>query len=195
MRKKAYYRRSTKYKKDYKKLKYMLFCIVIIVMLVLFFTKFNNRHKLNVSLNNLASFKISSENIIQLQEVAKKYNLDFAEMITYYGIENNFFDNKDLNISSIEQDFIINYDSIKNKYKKKSIDPYYNLIKNILQDIKSFPIPLEHSKNYIYGDSYGAERTYGGKRKHTGTDIMDRENMVGRIPIISMTDGIIENIG
>nr|WP_317360147.1 M23 family metallopeptidase [uncultured Tyzzerella sp.] len=194
MKKSIYYKKHKKYKKTYVLLKYIPFIILFIIMII-FFVKFNNKDKLDISLSNVASFKISSDNIIALEEVSKKYNIDFYEMLTYYAIENNFFNDKNLDISNIEKDFIINYDSIKSKYSKKSVEPYYNLIKNIIEEIKNFPIPLEYANNYIYGDSYGAERTYGGKRIHTGTDIMDKENIVGRIPIISMTDGIIENIG
>ena len=41
----------------------------------------------------------------------------------------------------------------------------------------------------------GAARDYGGKRKHLGTDIIDVHNKRGSIPIVSMTDGIVEQMG
>lgn len=194
MKKSLYYKKSKKYKNDYKVLKYILLIIPLVILLILFINSFD-KDKLDISLENVASFKISSENIMKLEEIANKYNIEFSELLTYYAIENNFFNNKNIDISNIEQDFIMNYDNIKNKYSKKSVEPYYSLIKNILEEIQTFPISLEYSNNYIYGDSYGAERTYGGKRIHTGTDIMDKENIVGRIPIISMTDGVVQNIG
>lgn len=194
MKKSTYYKKSKIYNKYYKILKYILFIVFLGLILIFIFKNFN-KDKLNISLSNVASFKISSDNIIKVEEISKKYNIEFCEMLTYYAIENNFFNEKNLDISNIEQDFIMNYDDIKNKYSKKSVEPYYNLIKNITDEIQTFPISLDYSKNYIYGDSYGAERTYGGKRIHTGTDIMDKENIPGRIPIISMTNGVIENIG
>ncbi len=197
MSRNSYYRKSKRYKKNNNKniLKYVVILIILVLASMIFIVNKSNYNSLNISLNNISAFKLSSENIIKLEEISKKYNIDFAEMLTYYALENNFFDEKNLDISNIEQDFIINYDTLKNKYSKKSVEPYYNLIKNILEDIKGFPISLEYSEEYIYGDSYGAERTYGGKRIHTGTDIMDRENIAGRIPIISMTNGVVENIG
>lgn len=197
MSRNSYYRKSKRYKKNNNKniLKYVIILIILVLASMIFIVNKSNYNSLNISLNNISAFKLSSENIIKLEEISKKYNIDFAEMLTYYALENNFFDEKNLDISNIEQDFIINYDTLKNKYSKKSVEPYYNLIKNILEDIKGFPISLEYSEEYIYGDSYGAERTYGGKRIHTGTDIMDRENIAGRIPIISMTNGVVENIG
>ena len=197
MSRSSYYRKSKRYKKKNDKniLKYIIILIILVLVSIIFIINKSNDNSLNISLNNISAFKLSSENIIKLEQIAKKYNIDFAQMLTYYALENNFFDEKNLNLSNIEQDFIISYDTIKNKYSKKSVEPYYNLIKNILDDIKMFPISLEYSEKYIYGDSYGAERTYGGKRIHTGTDIMDRENIAGRIPIISMTNGVVENIG
>ncbi len=194
MKKSLYYKKSKKYKNDYKILKYIILIIPLVILLILFINSFD-KDKLDISLENIASFKISSDNIMKLEEIANKYNIEFSQLLTYYAIENNFFNDKNIDISNIEQNFIMNYDNIKNKYSKKSVEPYYSLIKNILEEIQTFPISLEYSNNYIYGDSYGAERTYGGKRIHTGTDIMDKENIIGRIPIISMTNGIIQNIG
>ncbi len=191
MKRSVYYK---KYKKDYKMLKYILF-IVCVILILLFIVKSFNNNNLDIPLNNVAAFKLSSDNVIKIEEMSKKYNIDFYELLTYYAIENNFFNEKNLDISNIEQEFIINYDNIKSKYNKKRVEPYYNLIKNIIEEIEVFPISLDYSNNYIYGDSYGAERTYGGKRIHMGTDIMDKENISGRIPIISMTNGVVENIG
>lgn len=193
MKKYTYYKKY-KNKNKNNKLKYLL-AIFTLLIVILFIFNINIKSKLNISLNNLENFKISSENIIHLEEMANKYNLNFYEMLTYYAIENNLFDNKELNIDNIEKEFIINYEKIKIKYKKKSIEPYISIFKNLIEDIKVFPIPEEYKKNYVYSDSYGAERNYGGKRIHKGTDIMDRDNIEARIPIVSMTDGIIENIG
>ncbi len=192
MKKYTYYK---KYKNSNKlKFKYLIFVIILLIIIFLIFDS-NNKNKLNISLSNLESFKISSQNIIKLEDIANKYNLIFYEMLAYYAIENNFFDDKELNIDDIEKEFIINYKNIKSKYKKKDIEPYINIVKNLIEDIKVFPIPSGYEKDYVYSDSYGAERNYGGKREHKGTDIMDRENIEGRIPVVSMTDGIVENIG
>jgi len=40
-----------------------------------------------------------------------------------------------------------------------------------------------------------AERTYGGKRGHEGTDIMADKNERGLYPIISMSDGVVTKKG
>ncbi len=60
-------------------------------------------------------------------------------------------------------------------------------------DVEGFPVPKEYA--YTFEDSWGAERTYGGTRRHYGTDIMDPDNARGLTPIVSMSKGGVENIG
>ncbi|NLL71457.1 MAG: M23 family metallopeptidase [Epulopiscium sp.] len=50
-------------------------------------------------------------------------------------------------------------------------------------------------KPYFYENTWKVKRTYGGERLHFGTDIMDIEDERGRLPIVSMTSGVIEKIG
>lgn len=73
---------------------------------------------------------------------------------------------------------------------------YYT--EKIYGELVCFPIPEsgnteELSWNYV--DSWMAERTFGGERQHEGCDIMMSENQRGIYPVLSMADGIIENIG
>lgn len=191
-------RRFKKYRKKSDLNFNIIFCILIFLLFILFsiiFFNFKARDKLNISLENISGFKISAENIFILKELAEKYDIDFPEILTYYSLENNFFSEKITRDLTIEQDFIFNYENIKAKYKHKDFLNYYNILNTVINEIKYFPIPEKDGNEYIYADSWGAERTYGGKRIHMGTDIIDRENIEGRIPILSMTDGKIENLG
>ena len=45
-----------------------------------------------------------------------------------------------------------------------------------------------------YCDSWGLERTYGGERRHEGTDIMAQNNTPGIYPVLSATAGTVTNI-
>jgi murein DD-endopeptidase MepM/ murein hydrolase activator NlpD len=67
----------------------------------------------------------------------------------------------------------------------------------VFSDLSYFPVPVSQNGNYWvnYVDSWGFERTYGGKRQHEGTDIMADRNESGLYPIVSITDGIVENKG
>lgn len=67
----------------------------------------------------------------------------------------------------------------------------------VLDDLKYFPVAKSSSSDYWvnYEDSFGADRNYNGAYKHEGTDIMAQNNISGYYPVVSMTDGVIENIG
>ncbi|MBO5372164.1 MAG: M23 family metallopeptidase [Lachnospiraceae bacterium] len=69
----------------------------------------------------------------------------------------------------------------------------------IWKDIVYFPIPESsyHPEKYTvtYVDSWMQSRTYGGDRVHEGCDIMATENIRGHYPVISISDGIVEQKG
>lgn len=68
----------------------------------------------------------------------------------------------------------------------------------VWDDVKYFPVPESSSDQDIsvsYVDSWMFRRNYGGKRGHEGTDIMAGQNIRGRYPVVSMTDGVVENKG
>ncbi len=76
----------------------------------------------------------------------------------------------------------------------KKLREYYYAI---LNDIERFPVPrmLAEEEDITYVDSWSEPRSYGGKRKHEGTDIMAGINERGHYPVISMTDGQVEKMG
>lgn len=76
----------------------------------------------------------------------------------------------------------------------KELKEYYN---SILMDIKCFPVSAKsNGKSMVsFVDSWSSYRSYGGSRRHEGTDLMPEENIRGFYPVLSMTDGIIEKLG
>jgi peptidoglycan LD-endopeptidase LytH len=73
----------------------------------------------------------------------------------------------------------------------------YSYYKAIFSNIEYFPVPkvTDQEADITYADSWYQPRTYGGNRKHEGTDLMASNNLRGFFPVISMTDGIVENKG
>lgn len=72
------------------------------------------------------------------------------------------------------------------------------LLKNVENEVTYFPIPLstvDKSLEVSYVDSWMGERKYKGKSGHEGTDIMALRNERGIYPVLSMTDGVITNLG
>lgn len=74
--------------------------------------------------------------------------------------------------------------------KNKDYQIPYQMIK---KDATYFPIADLDS--ITYGNSWGGERNFGGKRRHEGCDLMSQSNIRGEIPVFSMSDGIVENKG
>lgn len=75
---------------------------------------------------------------------------------------------------------------------------YMEYTEAIWNDVKYFPVPestTDEKMEVTFTNSWMAERTYGGKRGHEGTDIMATQNVAGIYPIISMTDGVVQSKG
>jgi murein DD-endopeptidase MepM/ murein hydrolase activator NlpD len=73
----------------------------------------------------------------------------------------------------------------------------YEYYKAILSDLEFFPVPKIDSEtaDITYNDSWNVLRSYGGNRRHEGTDLMASNNLRGFFPILSITDGTIEKMG
>jgi hypothetical protein len=69
---------------------------------------------------------------------------------------------------------------------------YYS---EVLSDAVFFPVPRMKEADIHYSDSWNYKRTYGGLRKHEGTDLMASNNLSGYFPVISITEGIVEKLG
>lgn len=90
---------------------------------------------------------------------------------------------------------------MRNWRRQKSWESYQKWCEAIWNDLKYFPVAQEEQgkgrgkETVTYSDSWQHERTYGGKRGHEGTDLMAAENVPGKYPVVSMTDGIVTNKG
>lgn len=87
----------------------------------------------------------------------------------------------------------------KKKWEKHPLfREYVTYVRAIWDDVQYFPVPDSTTEKQIavlYQDSWMTERTYGGKRGHEGTDLMAKKNVRGLYPVISMTDGVVEQKG
>lgn len=77
------------------------------------------------------------------------------------------------------------------RYRKKEAASLRSLYGAIWDDLVYFPTET----GVTYEDSWMFERNYGGRRGHEGCDLMPPENVSGRYPVFSMTDGVVEKIG
>ena len=65
-------------------------------------------------------------------------------------------------------------------------------------EVSYYPVAessVDKSLTTSYMNSWMKDRSYGGARGHEGTDLMASVNKRGIYPIISMTDGVVTNLG
>ena len=85
-----------------------------------------------------------------------------------------------------------------NEAEKTALEQYQTQIETVWEELVYFPVP-ESSVNQKavirFENTWQTERHYGGKRKHEGIDLMAEPDKSGYFPVLSMTDGIIEQVG
>ena len=74
---------------------------------------------------------------------------------------------------------------------------YLSACQAVWDDLVYFPVALSQSSNIhvSFEDSWMFDRSYKGERGHEGTDIMPDKNERGVLPVVSMTDGVVQNKG
>ena len=77
-------------------------------------------------------------------------------------------------------------------YKRKEFDFLKSCYEAVWADLIYFPIP---SGDISYENTWLDSRDYGGNRFHEGADLFGKVEIPGYYPVISMTDGTVEQIG
>lgn len=68
----------------------------------------------------------------------------------------------------------------------------------VWEELVWFPVPrsaVNEQATVAFENSWMAERNYGGKRNHEGTDVMASIDQAGYYPVVSITDGMVEQVG
>jgi len=85
------------------------------------------------------------------------------------------------------------------EYSERSVfDEYQDTMESVWEELVCFPVPLSDTNpqaTTAFQNTWQAERNYGGKRLHEGTDVMAAIDKSGYYPIISITDGVVEQAG
>lgn len=175
--------------KNFLRLLLILFCLCAIIAAELnIIENCTKENKVKLDNKNFQSFRsmdFLDGSLSNLDYLCKKNKKDFTRSLANIMVEKDFRPKEPINISDFNR-------AANNKRKD---DIYYERYRMVFDDLKYFPIPFEFEDQVNYDNSWGGERTYGGDRIHEGTDLMSKENKRGQIPIISMTDGVVENIG
>ncbi len=122
-------------------------------------------------------------------------NIPYIDVIGYltFSMMANFYDLIELELVD-EKTFIRGFGKVAGTDHFLEL---YGYNKAILSDLEYFPVPelTNEEADIEYTDTWYKPRTYGGDRKHEGTDLMASNNIRGFFPVISITDGTVEKMG
>lgn len=136
-------------------------------------------------------------NLDKIKNTANDYGINEAEFLMVLMVSNNYKIDDSCLSKLDKSSFIKKRNILINKHSKdfQALKRFYT---GILNDIEYFPVAKstsEKRKFVSYINSWGSERTYGGKRRHEGTDIMADDNITGIYPVVSASCGTIINMG
>lgn len=156
--------------------------------------------RIRVDSDLVAAFQMPHRAIGLLQDYAAAHGVPFAELLVIFNAENGFFPDRTLtfDLSQIESLYLRDFDRLRRRYNTRSITPYVTMFNNLFAEIEAFPIPsgwYDGDPGIMFGNTWGIDHNQQGNRKHLGVSILCRENLRGRVPVVSMTHGRVEEAG
>ncbi len=130
------------------------------------------------------------DNMTALAQQAEQWDTDFGTVTACYMAD----------VKSGAAFDYARYIKIKNYLTKYEYEDFFyaaRVYNQIYDGMQFFPVAESSTGEYTFsfGDTFMADRSYGGERKHEGCDIMPSENISGKFPVISVCDGTVEKIG
>lgn len=172
--------------------------VTILIILTFFVNTLLNRFYVEVyeyneekkpiitNMDQVSQMSIQGTGLRKIAYFCEQNGIDFSGFLANYMAFHNY------NVESIGYDFEQEY---YNDFKGESYKWFYHML---FDPVKCFPVKCNNESDYDryeYSNSFLAPRTYGGDRKHMGIDIMDVNDESGYFQIVSMTDGVVENMG
>lgn len=139
------------------------------------------------------SFRMLEVNPRLIGEVATSTHKDCSAYIAYEMLANQYKMDTS-NRMRKDQEVFLQIPRVENTECYEELCYYYD---TLFKDLEYFPVPLQKAgiDKVDYVNSWGAARNFGGDRLHEGCDLMASKNQRGYYPIISVSDGVVENLG
>jgi hypothetical protein len=153
-----------------------------------------------VDAETVAAFRVPHRAIGMLRTYAVRNGISFPQLFAVFNAENGFFPEKHAvyDLSMIHELYIQDFNRLLRQYNSRSLAPYAAMFESLFSEIEVFPIPAgwyEDEAGVMFGDSWGVQHNFQGNRMHMGTAIIDRMNIRGRVPVVSMTHGTVREAG
>ena len=185
------YRCNTFFDKNNIYLILYLLCFSIITNILINYLE-NNIPSITVvkfDIEKITSYQISDHVFNTVKLYSEENNVEFYSLLV------DCMNHYNYNMTDLD---LIEIKKIKETKRNATFYKIKQIYTMLLDDIKCFPVENINEvseKQYVFDESWLAERNYGGERLHYGTDIMDTMNQRGRLKIISVSDGVVEKIG
>lgn len=173
---------------------------IVLAVLINFQVSFLNKNEhilYNTSIDN-GKFAAMQLNVTgtAVAENAERLSLEKGEMLLIallmnnYNIDDSVLEGLHKNICIRNRNRLMQFNSLEFAF-------YKNVLNGLYSEMEYFPVARSLNRNswVNYVNSWGYERTYGGERRHEGTDIMSDENEAGVMPVVSVCNGKVANIG
>lgn len=180
-------------------LRVWIFCIVILTILINIEVQILKGHKNDTKADKTMEYKedefralkISSECMEYFIQKSQDYNKDYIPWITAAMLKNGY------DLSGRKKEAVKETKFMRDIMTSKVYVDLNEKYASIFSDLVYFPIPVDLSggETVDFSDSWMGERNYGGSRFHEGTDIMTSNNLRGYYPVLSITDGMVEQKG
>ena len=178
-------------------------CMVAVILLAIFLLKRQIVPKIPENSNEAEGFRqmyLTEDIMGRWHKICGQAEEDPYYVLAVLMAASGFGEKKEE--KTIAPETVEEYDKWKEYYQSRQEEELSILAesyKTILADLVYFPV-MKNSKQASFGisyaDSWYAERAYQDTtHAHEGTDIMALNNERGYYPIVSMTDGVVENIG
>ncbi|MCL1884675.1 MAG: M23 family metallopeptidase [Defluviitaleaceae bacterium] len=181
---------------------FFIFCVMAAIVLIMgvIWSFVRPGVRVRVDAETVAAFRVPHRAIGMLRVYAARNGISFPELFAVFNAENDFFPEKHAvyDLSILEGSYVSDFNKLIRRYNSRSLAPYIAMFENLFNEIEVFPIPTgwyEDNSSVMFGDSWGVEHNFQGNRMHMGTAIIDRENIRGRVPIVSMTRGVVREAG
>lgn len=134
----------------------------------------------------ICDHQIEPEQVALFYEAASESEYSFSQLVFAY------FYSGFTNVPQLE----LVYENLEKQYPSET-GYWTKQIGAIWSDLVYFPVPESGWRNYdvAFEDSWMQSRSFGGNRGHEGCDIMAEKNVRGLYPVVSVSDGVVEQMG
>lgn len=138
------------------------------------------------------SMELSEEALAQMAQLEEETGYSIGEQIAVFLPVFRF--QIAGNEQEMTQESLKKWDLFYSERKRERFLQLKESCRAVWDDLECFPVE-DGEKSVTFENSWMFPRTYGGERGHEGTDLMPPKNVRDYYRIVSMTDGVVEQIG